>query len=79
MGGFTKPDGFAITNPGRGSLQQESLKMKKPNNLGNTSKERIEGQRTCWSGLQRGMMSLIMPLPGSGTATWVTAVDIAEP
>jgi hypothetical protein len=40
MGGFTKPNSFVITNPGRGSLQQKFLKMQNPNNLGFTAKEK---------------------------------------
>lgn len=71
-----KPDGFAIANLGRGSLQQESLKMKKPNNLGNMTKERTRGNILVGAAYRGGMMSLIMPLPRSGTTTRVTAVDV---
>lgn len=77
MGGFTKPTDFAITNPGRGSLHQESFKMRKPNYPGTTAKETIRGQRTCWSGRLRGMTRLVTPLPGSGTTTRGTAADAA--
>jgi hypothetical protein len=40
MGGFAKPNGFVITNQGRGSLQQKFVKMQNPNNLGFIAKEK---------------------------------------
>ena len=40
MGGFTKPNGFVITNPRSDTLQHKFLKIQKPNNLGSTAKEK---------------------------------------
>lgn len=76
MGGFTKPNGFMITNPRSNTLQQKFLKIQKLNNLGSTTKEKNQEITYLLELPTKGMMTLIMPLLRDRTATRVTTPDV---